>query len=121
MIRKNYFKPICFLFFLLCGATLLSSCSKDNDNMPPQTSLEVAKMDFSKALEEWNQPENFVLQERQTSNNLLQNRLENIQKEAELLLLSSGKTQEEINSMNLEQKFLIALEIYTKNTNKSKN
>lgn len=119
MEGKNYFKPIRFLFLLVCGTGLLISCSKDSDNLSTQTSLEVAKADFSQALKEWNQPENFTLQEGQTPDDLLQNRLEMIQKEAEFLLLSFGKTRQEINALGLEQKFLMTLDIYTKNNLKN--
>ncbi|HET8839261.1 MAG TPA: hypothetical protein VFM82_09755 [Flavobacteriaceae bacterium] len=121
MKRKNYLKLVRFLFLLVCGTGLLFSCSKDNDSLPTQISMNVAEGDFSQALEEWNDPENFTLKEGQTPDDLLQNRLKMIQKDTELLLISSGKTREEINSLNLEQKFLAALDIYGKNNNNFKN
>ncbi|HET8839399.1 MAG TPA: hypothetical protein VFM82_10450 [Flavobacteriaceae bacterium] len=51
MEGKNYLKSVRFLFLWVCATGLLISCSKDSDNLSTQTSLEVAKADFSQALQ----------------------------------------------------------------------
>lgn len=121
MKRKIFLKPVRFLFLLVCGTGLLISCSKDSDNLSNQIFMDVAEADFSQALEEWNDPENFTLREGQTNKDLLQNRLMLIQDDAVNLLLASGKTKKETKTMSLEQKFLMALDIYSKNNNNFKN